>query len=668
VYVPCEGPSATGRSGPATYYTPVFSYLPGSVLPYYATETTSVTWYMVTEETADPQSWVMEGDVVPTDNDHPDLPCGAMTLTPMPTSTPEYTATSEETPTLLPTCVPEVWGSATPVSTPEFELLGVLSAGESDDVLVPPACIIPDSTLIPTNTPRTPTATATTTATCEATVVGPSAVNLRDQPNTTTAHIYLAVDSNMQVKDSNISTIPNGEAVRIEALFWYGVDGEGTTWLQVRVVPSNPLLSQEGYMALRTAQATLLSVPCEDSLPHLPQPTPQPTATSVPESHIWWVTSHNLQDCTNPPCGLNVYADPDANPDSIIRDSNGKVLLALSCTSVVRVDLNEYTDNPAIPRAKIIWPPSSGEIGYIAIRDAAFPNDGDYLVPDYEQTTGDGKTYCPSEQPVPTATPLPTSTPMPTPTPDPNALFFDRGPFTEIDTAWTFTNQPAQVGAEGVHDHGTLDIMPRNFPDGRLVADHNLEYCIDVLPNNRQSECDPQDGIGYEVLAPIGGSPIPDAVTLHNTTIVIGGYNQYNLVLGGQPFTYIMRMEISLSRLVPSSRISGPVVRGDPLGRLCTTSNLADCDLAGNIVHLAYEVRFRFQNPQGGHNYFGGRFLRNQCTALGFLSNSSECNAIIRDWDRLVRAVIAHPSCLINDWNNDPANPENTFETIVCSQ
>lgn len=116
VYVPCEVPQATGRSGPATWYDPVYDYPGGTVLPYYTMQLATVTWYMVTEESADPQSWVMEGEVLPTDTDHPDLDCGAKTVTPAYTPTPEYTATSEDTPTPEETSTPEF--TLTPGDTP----------------------------------------------------------------------------------------------------------------------------------------------------------------------------------------------------------------------------------------------------------------------------------------------------------------------------------------------------------------------------------------------------------------------------------------------------------------------------------------------------------------------------------------------------------------------
>jgi len=265
--------------------------------------------------------------------------------------------------------------------------------------------------------------------------------------------------------------------------------------------------------------------------------------------------------------------------------------------------------------------------------------------------------------------------PKPTPTPDPNALFFDRGAFAEIDTDWTFFAangfpiQPAQVGSSGVHANGTLDIMPRNSPDGRWVDGQNLEYCIDVLPNNQQGECDAQDGIGYEVYSPVAGNAYPSG---HNITFLLagGGYKEYTIELGGYQFKYTMRPEISLSRIAQTSNTltaGAPVDLGNVVGKLCTRNNLNECDLASDDpVHLAYEVRFRFQTPQPTGKYFGQSFLISQCMSLGLEVNSSACQEIISDWNNLVRAVIAHPGCLYNEWNS--SHTLNTIEPIICSQ
>ena len=535
-------------------------------------------------------------------------------------------------------------------------------------------CVEPSPTsAFVTNTPIAPTATPTGTPfVCLAQVLAGDLSARMTASDGSSRYFY--VDNQMQIiTDANTpSGWQNGDSVQIQVDSWAGKNrstSDGNvefTWLTVTIQNlTQPTSIQEAYMALREdniqtgATTDYLQLSCEEStLPGWqPEPTPTPTPTSVPQENIRYVVCQRAADPPNEPYILSVRTQPDPNSVKLGEVTDGEMVI------LIRLDRIAYGNN--IEYVEIQWSGSPTGSAYVVI---STDTNGDYL-------TATRQIEC--DPAIPTATP--TSMPPPTPTPNPDAVYFDRGPFVNYDTVSPFGNNipPAQVGSLGVHREGTLDVMPRHFPDGRLVNGQNLEHCIDSALG---SQCDPTDGGRYTVFSPVTGNIY---YTKDNATILINNNTANAINLGGRNIVdangdfYPMTAQISLSHLHPDLYKvghGGAVNTGTEIGVLCRSTNIADnCNLLDEnsndtylFVRLAYEVRFRFDTPQLTRKFFGIPFLNDWCRDNNVADN--ECNAIKTDWNQLVRAVIANPNCLYNEWLNSGLSVPNSNQPVVCAE
>jgi hypothetical protein len=220
-------------------------------------------------------------------------------------------------------------------------------------------------------------------------------------------------------------------------------------------------------------------------------------------------------------------------------------------------------------------------------------------------------------------TPIPTLFPTPTPTPDPLIPTVSAGRFEDAPGGYQSPfengNAPANVGSLGVHQNGTIDVMPSS-----------LEKCIDTSRDSVSSACDPEGQLGIPIFAPVAGY----AVSVNEGTNVVifweAESGRTDVITGER---VIVRREILLIHLDPNmNQISATgenVRRGDLIGYLCLHANRDRCNISISsqndidfaVNHLAVQIRF-----------FNSRGI------------------VYAPLDSEVLGVLAIPSCIFDNW------------------
>ncbi len=429
----------------------------------------------------------------------------------------------------------------------------------------------------PTPTPTPPAAL------CTATVID-DPVRFRVSRDTSENSWLFRVNSDGYVQNAKAPTpaypdLPtNDDSVTIYAMTWAGettVGEDRIAWLDVIVGWPNlgaglHHKTMRGYMAIRTSeQGNLLDVPCESGLPGYPTPTPTqpPTPTSIPQDRIRYVTCWNL---TGP---LRAF------------DTGIKTEKTLLLGEISRGSLVVLVDPAALPvvdgkieRVEIFLPAGTSEgnsklRGFIAIRDANLPQDGDYLTPNRDPS-------CPAA--TPTFTPSPYSAPTLTPTPGDGRTELSGWVILNYDVTSIFSEPAAVVGSLQLH-RGTIDLMPKS-----------LEECMDKnwLSLVNFPSCMNQT---FVVRSPVWGCVVHPierndqlyiaiSANLINNCIEVAKYPRYELILSH------LNSE-TISDGLKSTKFSKVVKPGDIIGETCPTGSV-NCDpTLKNFVHLAVELR-----------------------------------------------------------------------------
>jgi hypothetical protein len=317
--------------------------------------------------------------------------------------------------------------------------------------------------------------------------------------------------------------------------------------------------------------------------------TPHPTATRIPS---WYVTCYNLT-------GPLTVRDNWQNGQSIGFVDRGQ--------EVVRPNLIEYVDGVYI-RIAIYFPVGQFQtLGYVAIRDTQL-NDGDYVTPSRDSTC-----------PVATATPTPSPTPTPSATFDPNIPRHSPGRFgqgiPQIGSVFG-SESPATIGALRIHAMGTVDVMPKA-----------AEYCIDSGTETTYPQCDPTDGLGVPVYAPISGL----AYRQGSGVIFIYPSDTMTSFPEGRREIFFAHLDPNTISYITDVANAGagptPIAAGTIIGRLCRDADKDRCDVSSaTMSHLAINPRFYFNSP------------------LTYTPAT----------DSEILGFLAQPSCLFDLWANVP--------------
>jgi hypothetical protein len=171
---------------------------------------------------------------------------------------------------------------------------------------------------------------------------------------------------------------------------------------------------------------------------------------------------------------------------------------------------------------------------------------------------------------------------------------------------------PANVGAFGIHAKGTIDVMPAE-----------IEGCVDTSPSSMSHVCDPINGVGLPVYAPVSSHFITFEKIRDTERVVLAGFitivieDEYD----GDDINTDMpvrRREIFLAHIDPNTFSNGDqpikfppgvnqvtisnVPPGTKIGNLCLHNNRQVCAINDSVIdtakdvivvnHLAVQVRF----------------------------------------------------------------------------
>jgi hypothetical protein len=253
-----------------------------------------------------------------------------------------------------------------------------------------------------------------------------------------------------------------GGNVIILANSW-SMDTFGTTWLGVTLINSQGT-SVEGYVVLRTPElGELVTLYCDErTLLGYNGPTPTPTVGPPPTPNPleWYVVCNQIPGDLPPPNFVQVRTEPSLDSSTIYTLTDGEKVVRTSLD--LGLEVFDQVGNQTVIFVEILWSGTSAETAWVARRNQY----GDLLLPERQASC-----------PIPTPTPAPTLTPLPTPTIDPNIPLANAGRFAVLGNGYLspfgVNISPANVGTFGIHDNGTIDIMPQN-----------LEKCVDTSPES----------------------------------------------------------------------------------------------------------------------------------------------------------------------------------------
>jgi len=457
---------------------------------------------------------------------------------------------------------------------------------------------------------------------CSVTVNGSGNRRIRYAPNDTTNEPILYVNAEgvitilnnfpgqwANVPDGNPNDWGVGTRVSIVATGWQTFGG--TDWLSVTLQNENGARIN-AYMGLRTegTPEDFLSLGCpETTLPGYagPQPTATPTQlgpTATPDPLDWYVIC-TLRPNEPPPIEVNVRSAPNV--------TNSTIITTLGAGDRVRRTSLSASNEVSVAGTNIIFVEIAWQSGvaWVARQDAL----GVLLLPARGPE-------CPPVTPTPTATPSPALTS----TPDPRIPLVSPGRFANAPGGYQSPfgngNAPANVGSLGIHQNGTIDVMPAS-----------LEECIDTSRASVSSSCDPQGTLGNPVYAPVSGT----AYAVDNgQNIVI--FWEVEFDRNDDDTNRPVRREILLIHLDPTQTlvpVTGiQVRRGDLVGYLCRFDDRQRCGIPDNVDrdigfavnHLAVQIRFYTSNSGNGRP---GAFAPSHDEVLG---------------------VLAIPNCIFDNW------------------
>lgn len=490
-----------------------------------------------------------------------------------------------------------------------------------------------------TSTPTaTPTRTITATPTLSSTPFPDCLISTKDQKGIAFRYVpsklrndplfyfnsgLITLENNFPGQWSNVtgSTAQDwieGTQVSFTALSL--ITQSSSIWLKARGKnTSNKII--DGYIIYRDPfdSPSFVNLSCsETSLPGGPTATPQPPTpgpSPTPNALDWYVIC-TLRPGEQPPIEVRVRTDPNVN---------ATILAILNPGSRVR-RISLLTADEVISGSNIFvqieWAPSSTGRAWVARQDSL----GALIKPQREVSC-----------PVPTATPLPTNTPQPTGTQDSSLQKASPGRFANppggYGSPFMSGDAPANVGSYGIHDFGTIDVMPAN-----------LEECIDTSSNALSTLCNPPNStLGIPIFAPVGGTEYIDDG--RNIILFWEISHMRNDII--PPAVVNVRREIVLAHLDGTNfkvNSSSQIQRGALLGYLCRHENRAIChipvqsgdtDFGFVVNHLGVQVRFRDNDHYQSY----------------------------APTDQEVLGVLAIPNCIFDKWYEDhlvkrPKNPQ----------